>query len=228
MKFQKYLKENTDFDALYDYIKKNCKPFLKEFGKKYLERKFIYRGMQIDTAGFVIKNVRKDRKPRVVDKESHKFLSEIGKKIFGWDIRKEGVFTGGLYTADNYGILNIFIPIGKYKYVYVKDVQSIYGYYDSLGYAFDASKLWNHDRKNAYWLDRPDERKEVDKEDEKDIDHWKKKIEDEYKNKYKTKGLSSIINTLDYESIFKCDNYIAIKNINENKYKLIEIIRSIK
>ena len=75
--------------------------------------------------------VRKDRKPRYITPKTHEFLSTYSKKHFGWDIRKEGLFTGSRNTAGGYGKLRAVLPIGNYQYViYTKGLFDLYRLYD--------------------------------------------------------------------------------------------------
>jgi hypothetical protein len=111
----------------------------------------------------------------------HDYLGKVSKQLWGWNIRTEGVFTGGYYTALTFGHPCIFLPIGKYSYVWAEeDVYSkVYGLYDRFNFA-------------------------VDKEE----DEIKEEIRKLY-TKYKTKGIDKYYIKF-FESIFKCDEYYLI------------------
>lgn len=224
MRFVNYItEENVKIDDLSSFLKSNCKPFLKEFRKSYIDGDFIFRGSNHDVRDARIFKVRKDRKPRLVSKEAHNFLSSISKKLFGWNMRGEGSFTGSAYVAASYGTTNIFIPIGNYKYVYTEDTGNLYGYYDKLTYAFDADEDWQKERLEKYWEERPEERKKGDVESEEDLRSVKEKIELIYKNDYKTKNLNKVLKKPKWEAVFKCDRYLMISR--EYKEKLIEELK---
>jgi hypothetical protein len=226
MKFSNYLNENISIDAVGDYISDNCQPFLKEFGNQYSKENFIYRGVLSVGSDFLIKNTRKDRKPRYVDERSHKFLEEIGKRIFGWNIRKEGVFTGSFKTAQRYGKMVIFIPVGNYEYVFNKDTTDIYFEYDSLDNAFKADDDWQEERKEPFWKKDPAGLKQGDKESQNDIDTHKNTIEKIYRKDYKKIGLDRILsNNGIWEAIFKCEQSIICSYTH--KLELKNIIQGI-
>jgi hypothetical protein len=66
MKFYSYLNEQlNEEDIIIDFIKKNCKPFIKEyekFGLSIDKNEFLYSGRR-DKSSYTIRKVRKDRKP---------------------------------------------------------------------------------------------------------------------------------------------------------------------
>ena len=155
MRLQHYITEAAMSDRtkgqLKDYIEKNCKQFLKEFGVRYVHLSFIYRGMKTrNIKQFSIIKARTDRKPRYIEEDLHKYLCKISKELFGWNARTEGVFTGSANITNAYGQRDIFIPIGKYKYVYNTDVSEIYGLYDDYDYL--------NDKNEPYWKDEQEKR----------------------------------------------------------------------
>lgn len=61
---------------------KAVEPFLKEFGIQYMHDNVIYRGASsVSTSSYTVKNVRKDRKPRFIPEELHKFLGKVSKDL---------------------------------------------------------------------------------------------------------------------------------------------------
>lgn len=198
MKFYRYINEGNRYPEEYEdiksiLIKKNSKPFLKEFGKMYGSNKYIYRGYDAGqkTMGYILKKSRTNRKPRFLPQDVHKHLSKLSKKLWGWDMRTEGVFTGDDTNASNFGQLWRFIPIGNYKYIYTTEISDIYSIYDNY-------KLSNDEEKKVL------------------ID----KLDDLYKTEYETKNLSSILRSrVEFESIFKCKEYILVRH--PQLYKII-------
>lgn len=113
-------------------------------------------------------------------------------------MRTEGVFTGGSNTAKMFSNnVFIFLPMGKYKYVWAdnKTTRTVYSLYDE------------------YQLG--------------DIESLSSKtIEDElkslYENKYREEGLSKHLNRisrLSFEAIFNCDKYILVNPGFWDKFK---------
>lgn len=191
-----------------NHIANDCKPFLKEFGVKYAHDFYIYRGLKrrsVKTADII--QSRTNRKPRLVSTKLHNYLNKIGKELFGWNIRSEGVFTGGYSVAKDYGKMFIFIPVGKYKYVYIDDTRDIYGLYDNFNY-------WSNEDEPYYG---PENGKEKEEELKEQIYHT-------YKNYYKTKGLLTKTDNT-FESIFKCKEYLVINT--DHVETLRNIIREI-
>jgi len=192
---------------LKDYIEKNCEQFLQEFGVRYTHLNFIYRGLKTrNVKRFEIIKVRTDRKPRLVTKELHNYLNKICKKLFGWNVRTEGIFTGSGKLALTYGDKCIFIPIGKYKYVYNTNIQKIYGMYDKFDYL--------NMKDEPYWEDEKDARKEL-----------LELIYNEYRSVYKASGLTNDLNQLQFEAIFKCKEYMVINP--DYVIELVDILREI-
>ena len=193
MRLKQYITEATLSNKFIDYLDKNCQPFLKEFGLNYaVKNEFIYRGLQRRTVkGFNIIKARKDRKPRLISQKLHEILDEYTKKLFGWKVRSEGIFTGSNDLAINYTSSqpHIFIPIGNYKYIYTLDWLNIYMYYDIKS-------------KPIFVLDKIEKIKEL------------------YKKRYKTKGLNRHLND-SFEAIFKCDEYFVVDLNNKERLQKI-------
>ena len=142
MRLQQYITESTElttknWEKLKSDINKDCKPFIKEIkGANNL----LLRGVNqsVVPTVFTVKNVRKDRKPRMIDKELHKKIGELSKKLFGWNIREEGIFTTISYeAARHWGHPIIMFPIGKFKYVWSDDVEDLYYGYDIYNPIYD-------------------------------------------------------------------------------------------
>lgn len=196
MRLRHYITEDTDHDVrvLKHIVSRECKPFLKEFGMEYKHDRVIWRGAKQYPNNINRVKTRKDRRARF-NVHLHKYLSKISKQIFGWDIRTEGVFTGGSNVASPYGKKYIFIPIGKYRYVWVDlDMSPIYDLYDyyernSIGGVKDGVPL-------------------------EDIED---NIKFEYENNYKTYYLNLASN---FEAIFDCKEYLLI---NADSYHILKM-----
>lgn len=128
-RFENYINENDEENAenIIETIKKNCKPFLKEWKAS---NGFLYRGVKnADINDIAMRNRRKDRKPRDSNSSLSKEVDVEFKKKFGWKPRAEGVFTSGDYLATSiYGTIYLFFPIGKYRYVWSSKVHDFYTY----------------------------------------------------------------------------------------------------
>ena len=202
MKFYQYINEETltkreyNSDDMVDsmsdieniLLENHTKQFLKEFGRSYGSGKFIWRGDKlIENQGYIMKQSRQDRRPRFIDKELHKILSKLSKKLFGWDIRTQGVFTGSVDKALNFGSPAVFIPLTNYKYVYnATSVDEIYRIYD-MYHLYDAKT------------------REVRLKDLKEM----------YATDYKTKGLNKFVKMESpFEAIFKCKYYLLVRHMN--------------
>jgi len=221
-KFYDYLTEKENLEEEYNNLKKSiekkCQPFLKEF-KNISE--LIFRGYipGISRPLFQRKPVRKDRKPRFIPTFAHEDLGSFLKKRFGWNARTEGVFTADDYKASFFGNDNIFIfiPIGKYEYIWTDGIQrdNLYDLYDLLSLRFKyETKESILDNENLNYLYN------------KNINN----IKEIFKNNYLNKGLNNYLKkeNVEFESIFKCDSFYLIKNkyimINNVKYGIDELL----
>lgn len=153
MKLQKYLTETTDIivengPRIWQKLKKECKPFLKEYKKTgYVGKKVIYRGSSavgVDTkkyGGIRAAFPRDDRKPKDMPPALHQKFDEDFNNRHGWYARSEGVFTTPKKSvAMSYGKPFLFYPIGKYKYLWTEETDDLYSFADGenlLGYGDD-------------------------------------------------------------------------------------------
>ena len=187
MRLQNFINENLQnvADDLIHIINHKAKPFMKEFGNMYSKNNpenYIYRSISPNPSTFVIKTARQNRKPRLISQDLHKYLSKISKKIFGWDMRTQGVFTADSHTAWSFGVPSIFIALGEYKYVYSTSYHEAYLRYDKE--AIIGKERYEQNKKDLY---------------------------DIYKEKYKNKGLSNILKKGEnFEAVFKCKEYLII------------------
>jgi hypothetical protein len=200
MRLQQYITESTEltpenWEELKSAINKDCKPFIKEIkGANNL----LLRGVKPYDVPMVFKTktVRKDRKPRLVDKELHKRIGKLSKKLFGWNIREEGIFTTISFSvARHWGQPIIVFPIGKFKYVWSDDVKDLYYGYDTYNPIYD------------YF---GDEIKDHVVQSNEEV--WKNIIEPAVKGYHTTnlkQYLNSSINNIS-ECIINCDKYYII------------------
>lgn len=201
-----------------DNLIKAISPFLKEFGDAYRNGSFIWRGdKKLSTKSYTYKKTRKDRKPRFVKQELHEFLGKISKKLWGWNARTEGAFTGGISTANLFGDGNsyIFIPVEKYNYVWCdgKTKFEVYNLYDEFVYANQFEDMEDDDFNKSLV--------KLMQSDSLSVNEIKQELEKLYK-KYKTSGLSNYLYKGDtqFEAIFNCNNYLMIRqDFWERKFK---------
>lgn len=181
------------------YKKVNIQPFLNEFGDVYQDDLFIWRGTKDTIQSYKPKRVRKDRQPRLVSQELHEYLSNLSRELWGWDMRREGVFTGSSSITEMYGKPYIFIPVGEYEYVWTDDASETYSLYDSI-----TDKGFNDEF----------------------VDEYLRELKDIYEQSYYTSGLSNFLDmgsTHDWEAVFKCDQYLLFNSdfFMENKQDIL-------
>lgn len=108
-------------DKIIELIKADCKPYLKQRGGGLL-----YRGMDSFADMLKIKP-RKLRKPKDMPLYAHKALDYFFNKKFGWKVRSQGVFCSARYNqAIIYGHGYSIWPIGKFDFVWSKDIKDLY------------------------------------------------------------------------------------------------------
>lgn len=111
MRFYNYINEEY-WSSYLNTIKKDCKPFLKNWRIRY-NKNFLWTGRY--EKDFVRKKVRKNRTPRDTPLELHEFVDNWFKYEFGIRFRSNSVFcTSNMGEAEDYGHLYAIFPIGKY------------------------------------------------------------------------------------------------------------------
>ena len=127
-RLQNYINESYNATELLPYLKKDCKPFLKEL-KKSSPIKFFYRGNRKKNSSGILKiQSRLDRKPLDTPELVHNMLNKEFNNKFGWDVRN-GIFaTSDVAYAGGYGESSLFFPIGKYEYVWSPVIKDMYDY----------------------------------------------------------------------------------------------------
>ncbi len=126
-KTPKTIETEEEMDKVIEIIKKDCKPFLKEFNMFHNP---IYRGSNKDEMSIqhMMKiRSRRKRKPKDTPKHLHDLMNDLFFKYHGWKPRSEGVFvTHDRSFAGQYGWQVFFFPKGKYQYLWHPQVKDIY------------------------------------------------------------------------------------------------------
>lgn len=109
-------------------IKKDCQPFLKQFGGHLLYRGSPSFGTGKGPAKFFQKRaVRTDRNPLSTDPDIHRVTDEWFKEKFGIAGRSGALFTtGGFIEARGYGTVYCIFPIGEFKFVWSPTVRDLF------------------------------------------------------------------------------------------------------
>jgi len=232
-KFNEYLKETIEIKTqIGDMIQKNCQPYLKEIEKNNII-KFLYRGTDESIPDIRKKTPRKNRKPRDTYQGLHDMMDDYFRKFYGWKARSEGVFVIGHrkpIRTNNYGKPYIFVPIGKYEYLWNPNVEDLYAETDNETflpfedwglesdwndqYGEDGEGTWVYngeefDEYKAVW--EPDVSLEEFMKEKEDEHNEKMEEELEYiiKSYQNTKGMKSAINSK-HEIMFRCKEYYLI------------------
>lgn len=123
--------ENKKMEKLIKDIKSQCAPFLQEVDGVHM----LYRGVKgiFGKTDFLIKNRRLDRQPKDMAGHLQKQIDESMYKRFRWKPRSQGVFAiGSRIEASEYGRPWVFIPIGKFRFVWSPIVQDAYTVFDDF------------------------------------------------------------------------------------------------
>lgn len=195
---EKYANNSNNKEGnIINLIRRDCKPFLKEF-KDFP----IFRGIE-SSEDFIIKTPRIDRKPTDMPLWFHNVVDKAFNDIFGWKARSEGVFcSNDIEQATQYGSnVYYFFPVGDYRYVYSDTIKDLYVYASKHDYIADG------------WHEYKYEHKAV-------TDSDKEKLYNFIKSKYTDKGFRT--NKQDHtEVIFKCDRYYALDTQSLMKYEVL-------
>jgi hypothetical protein len=131
MRLYKFLNEELSVSAIFDILKHDCMPFLKEYSsalKKMNDHNSVFQRSTHDPRNeseIEKKTRRKDRRPSDTPYQISEYLDDLFKKRFGWKPRGEGVFTEPSGTSP-WSSIKQFIPIGKYRYLWSNDVEDLY------------------------------------------------------------------------------------------------------
>lgn len=147
--FKQFLLEETlpNIPALIDQY---CPDYFEITGNQWIVRgmtdipsgsksiKFEAASGELATAYII--TPRKDRLPLSTSPELHKKFDAYFKKAFGWKARSEGVFCAGNPSA-MYGESYAIIPIGKWEYLWGKNVYDLTTDFNTL-----FSKVFGRDK----------------------------------------------------------------------------------
>lgn len=133
MRFKQYITETMNFSTdnwknLSSLLNKDCMSYIKELnGVDTL----LLKGVKKIPSYYEVKTIRTNRKPRIISNELHNKMNQYGEKLFGWNIRSEGLFcTNNKLLTDTWGKPSIVFPIGSIKYIWNEDVNRLYELYD--------------------------------------------------------------------------------------------------
>jgi hypothetical protein len=201
MRFSEYVNEANnivdDWESLKRTIEKDCKPFIREIrGANSL----LLKGVKQVPETYKSRSARNDNRPRISDPDLQERMNTLSKKLFGWNIREEGVLTTASYSdASRLGQPVIVFPIGSYKYVWTEDVTDLYTAFEQWETVNDVDNL-------KYGKSYLDHLKEVNKE------LWLYTIQPEM-YKYHTSDLKRYLTMPELkasECIINCKKYYAI------------------
>jgi hypothetical protein len=207
MRLQTYINEEYEVDHVIKVLQRDCKKFI-DFIRLYKPTPFVYRGVTRANDDYTTKTTRTNRKPVDTPKYTHDILDELFYDKFGWKPRSEGVFTW-TKEVQGYGKMNLFFPIGDFKFVWSPKVKDLY---------VDLNNLT----------------KEIAKINSKYImiNEPEKKIEEE-KLLYKNKLVDTYVQNKNYtqafnkrrEIVWKCKGYhlVNIDYFEQHKDKFMEM-----
>lgn len=181
--FDKY---NVDYfeNTIQPQLEKKCKPFLREFSKVF-KHDFLWRGTKV-AADMAEKIVRKDRQPRDIPYEIQEILDSLFEEKFGWKARSNSAFaSAGRNNVILYGHPHIFIPVGRYDYIWASSIADLYDF-------------WNNALSSGVKMTA-----------EEYIEELKTRVVNKYE---KNKGLGMAIQK-EHEIMFHCKSYFVIKEI---------------
>ena len=154
----KYFIESKDTEGISDdivkLIKKDCKPYLKDFDRIW-NQTFFFSGRMTNTY-FKKVTLRQDRKPRDTPLEIHDFIDNWFYKKFGIKARSNVIFCYlDVYKVSNYGKPHVIFPIGKYTAISSNRVNDLYDEVESslvdLNTKRDRSKYYNGTELKVLW-----------------------------------------------------------------------------
>lgn len=142
MRLIKHLNEqmgSVDISDELNLIKHDCQPFIRQ--AKPCKGIVVRSVPQLQNTNFVKKKPRKNRQPLSTPVNTHKMLDTLFKKMFGWGVRSEGMFTYGYDGQESFLYSHYFFPIGKFQFVWSPKVKDLY---DTLVYLrHQLGKVWN-------------------------------------------------------------------------------------
>jgi len=197
-----------------DKIHEECMPWLTA-SKGYI----IWRGQKASCYRYGPCKVRKNRKPLDTPLDVHKEFDKIFKKHFGWQCRSEGLLVSGdKQVAGSYGRPFQIFPIGKFRFVWSKQVHDLYGRYVEFMSKEGITYAGGGDWKQTNLPKHQDTKTLVMKSDDLYLSKETlaayqnkvfKQLDDLIKKEYSDKNIVSAIKSQN-EIMIDCDEYYAI------------------
>jgi hypothetical protein len=217
------ISENLDDSSLpnfLDSILSDCGPCLKELRKNRCLVPFLRGAKQV--APFFKKDVRQDRQPRYIDPVLHDILGKYTKTIFGWDMRREGVFTGDISTAWDFargGKVFAIFPIGKFKYIWSSDITRLYRLYDEASIAAD--NIYAEKKTLSAYMEKAEDG------DDHAIEFFELvKIIKNIISKYQRNSINTSLPK--FECVLKCNSFYGLEYTSKTENAIAEIIANYK
>ena len=207
MRLKGYLTEGKDVTGM---LIRDCKPFIKATST-FFTRSYTNDSDPLKLGALDIVKVkpRTNRIPKDTPLYLHKILDNWFKQKFGWKARSEGVFTTP-GNSDFYGeAVNLFFPIGPFKFITSTSVRDLYNTLDNILTRMDSEEK-NRITKRSSWSDLKDLTKK---------DHYPllDKLFRDFITKYgksyigkDLKGSSMKWEDSESEFVFKCKEYYLI------------------
>lgn len=125
-------------EHLYEYLEKIKRECSDIYSLYQRTSKYFYRGMSEDREYFEKIVPRKDRKPKDINIEIHKYLDEQFYKIFGWRPRTEGVFcTSDIVSTETYSShAHIIFPKDGFKYIWSPEIDDLHSYLGPIKFEY--------------------------------------------------------------------------------------------
>lgn len=211
MKFKSYINEteleDTDIPYLIDFIKKNCKNYLKKS-----KGELMFRGMRM-VSPVVIKKPRKNRRPKDMDPKIHKLLDKAFKNVFGWKARSEGTFaTGESMWLDRYGPTYYIFPIKIFTFLWSPYIEDLLD--EMPGAIEDQINPWEFPDESKEYFEWKKEFNAKGGLKEKHLDLFEKFVRENYQETNLYKAIYS-----KNEIMLRCREYLAITTAGEKGRK---------
>lgn len=196
MKFLGFLNEDRySYEEIAGILRRHCAPFLAEMKRTGIIPHdnpinwFIYRGIQGNFNGEIqLRKVRQFRNPTDTPKEVHKYIDKLFFMHYGWKARSQGVFCASKNMANTYGWAYVFVPVGKYEYLWSPFVADLFGTLLDMNYITRDGKILD-----LFYNDREE-------------------LDEMIKTAYKDSQIDKFMKMFqEHEIMFKCKEYYLIK-----------------
>lgn len=125
MDFLNFMKKDDSEREIVQFIKDNCKPYLKETKGKL----FLWRGYKKNIKEYTTLKSKTRTKSKFSSQELFIAIDDTFESIFGWRPRSESIYVSNSYSmAKAYGLPYLFFPIGVYKYIWSPTIKDLYEY----------------------------------------------------------------------------------------------------